>query len=525
MAARPRHVWLVGGGISALAAAALLVRESGMPGDRIHVLEQAPVLGGSLDGSGDPERGYLVRGGRMFEPHFGCTYDLFRSIPAVDDPGVSVTDQVHAFSRRFVPSSRCRLVRGGRPVEAPALGLALRERLDLLRLTRIPEATLGDRTIEAWFRPRFLGTDFWLMWSTMFAFQPWHGVVELRRYARRFMHLLPGFARLQGIQRTPLNQYDALIAPLERWLRSRGVDIRTGVRVVDLAFEGTDVPARVTGILAERSGSPLGIGVGPDDRVFVTLGSMTAGSSTGDWDRAPVPVPGRPPDWALWDRLARRSPVFGRPGAFAGDVRRSRWTSFTVTLRDPAFFAWMDRFTGSRDGTGGLVTLADSSWRLSIVLPRQPHFRDQPDDVQVFWGYALFPDATGDHVRKPMDTCSGGEIVREVFHHLGLGAQFGSWCRGARCVPCRMPYITSQFMPRRPGDRPRVVPAPALNYACLGQFCELPDDTVFTVEYSVRSAWTAVQESVGAARGPMPLYRGCEDPGVQLRALRTLLTT
>jgi oleate hydratase len=52
----------------------------------------------------------------------------------------------------------------------------------------------------------------------------------------------------------------------------------------------------------------------------------------------------------------------------------------------------MEQFTGNKAGTGGLVTLVDSSWLLSVVLPYQPHFVNQPEDINVFWGYGLFPD-------------------------------------------------------------------------------------------------------------------------------------
>src|SRR5256885_12875017 len=51
-----------------------------------------------------------------------------------------------------------------------------------------------------------------------------------------------------------------------------------------------------------------------------------------------------------------------------------------------------------------------------------------------------------------------------------------------------MPYITSMFMPRMPGDRPLPVPAGSQNLAFVSQFVELADDVVFTVEYSVRAA-------------------------------------
>ena len=195
---------IVGGGIAGLAAAALLIRDAGWPGRRIEVLEQGSTFGGSLDGGGDPTRGYLIRGGRMLEPHFGCTFDLFRHIPSLAAPGLSVTDEIHAFTRRFVTSSHCRLVRDRRRLEAPALQLSLRDRIDMARLACTREEALGATTIETWFRPHFLASNFWFMWASMFAFQPWHSVAEFRRYMLRFMHLLPGFNRLEGIIRTPL---------------------------------------------------------------------------------------------------------------------------------------------------------------------------------------------------------------------------------------------------------------------------------------------------------------------------------
>jgi oleate hydratase len=67
-----RDAWIAGAGIAGLATAAYLIR-GGFDGRRIHVLEQEPVTGGSLDGAGDADSGYRLRGGRMLEPHFGCT--------------------------------------------------------------------------------------------------------------------------------------------------------------------------------------------------------------------------------------------------------------------------------------------------------------------------------------------------------------------------------------------------------------------------------------------------------------------
>ena len=93
--------YLVGSGIASLSAAAFLIREGGFSGADIVILEEQDRKGGSLDAAGSPETGYTMRGGRMFEVHFDCTYDLLSSIPSLDDPSKSVTEDTFAFHEDF----------------------------------------------------------------------------------------------------------------------------------------------------------------------------------------------------------------------------------------------------------------------------------------------------------------------------------------------------------------------------------------------------------------------------------------
>jgi oleate hydratase len=85
-----------------------------------------------------------------------------------------------------------------------------------------------------------------------------------------------------------------------------------------------------------------------------------------------------------------------------------------------------------------------------------------------------------------------------------------------------MPFITSQFLRRKIGSRPQVFPESSTNFAFIGQFCEMPDDTVFTVEYSIRSAQTAVYALLGLKREPPAVYKGTFDPRVLLKAFMAL---
>jgi len=331
------------------------------------------------------------------------------------------------------------------------------------------ERSLAGLTIEGCFGDGFFRSNFWILWSTMFAFAPWHSAIEFKRYLRRFIHLFPGIKTLAGVLRSRHNQYDDLIAPILAWLRAQGVRFHPGHQVNDVEFVCEDAIRRVSALHLMHDGKSESLPVSARDRVFLTLGSMTEASSLGSTS-APPPRP-------------------------------------------------------STAGSGGLVTFAESAWLLSIVLFHQPHFRDQPEDTYVFWGNGLYPERPGNFVGKPMSGCSGAEILQELAGHLGLvGDQAERLLGGAVSLPCLMPFITSQFMPRAPGDRPPLLPQPGSNFALLGQFAEIPDDVVFTVEYSVRSAMSAVYGLLAVERevpAVRPTYR---NPAVLLKALAAALT-
>jgi len=187
------------------------------------------------------------------------------------------------------------------------------------------------------------------------------------------------------------------------------------------------------------------IAVNDCDFVFLQNGSMTDASSLGSMTTAPAQLTKADSgNWTLWEKLAKGRPEFGNPAAFNRCLAQSCWESFTVTLKTPAFFDQMIQFSGNEPGIGGLVTFKDSNWLMSIVLAYQPHFPNQPPDVQVFWGYSLFPDRVGNFVPKPMAECNGTEILRELCGHLRFDLDT---VEGANCIPCRMPYITSMFVP------------------------------------------------------------------------------
>lgn len=226
--------------------------------------------------------------------------------------------------------------------------------------------------------------------------------------------------------------------------------------------------------------------------------------------------------WELWENISKKRNYLGNPLVFMGDINKSKWESFTVTTKSPLFFKLMEDFSGNKPGTGALVTFKDSNWYFSIVLAYQPHFRNQPEDTKVFWGYGFFPNKKGNFVNKKMSECSGKEILFEVCSHLKFDKNIPFILKKSTCIPCMMPFITSQFMPRKRGDRPEVVPKSSGNFAFIGQYCEIPNDVVFTVEYSVRSAQIAVYSLLGINKKIPKIYQGKYNLRILFNGLRTL---
>lgn len=381
--------YFVGGGIGSLAGAAFLIRDGGVNGNDITIYEQLALLGGSLDGARLPDGAYSLRGGRMLTTdHYECTWDLLASIPSLTHPDLSMRDETITFNVEHRAHSRARLVDRNRfKIDVATMGFTMQDRAELLRLMETSEEKLGNSRITDWLSPSFFETNFWYMWQTTFAFQPWHSAVELKRYLHRFISEFPRIETLAGVKRTVYNQYDAIVRPVTGWLEQQGVRFDRNTRVTDMQFAEADGKLAVTSLAVEASGASERITLAGDDLVFFQNGSMTDASSLGTMT-APLPrlTKADSHGWELWEKIAAGRPEFGRPAAFNASIPESYWASFTVTCRDGRFFEQMETFTGNQAGTGGLVTFKDSNWLMSVVLYHQPHFEGQADNEQVILG-------------------------------------------------------------------------------------------------------------------------------------------
>ena len=220
-----------------------------------------------------------MRGGRMLDLEaYTCTYDLLSFIPSLSEPGLTVKDEIFDFNERIKTHARCRLVEAGHKLDVTSPGFRWRDRRDLIKLLFRSEDSLGICRIEDCFALAFFRTNFWFLWCTTFAFQPWHSAAEFRRYLLRFLHEFPRIHTLSGVYRTPYNQYDSIVRPLVKWLEDQGVAFELSCRVTGLDLKPVGGRITVERIRYTREGEPAVIPVTEDDRVFATLGSITADS-------------------------------------------------------------------------------------------------------------------------------------------------------------------------------------------------------------------------------------------------------
>lgn len=533
-----KRAWFVGSGLSSLSGAAFLIRDGHMPGANITIFEEQDIPGGALDGLDEPEKGFVIRGGRELESNYECMWDLWRSIPSLEIKDASVLDEFFWLNHDDPNYSLCRVTidQGQDAHTDKKFALTDRAQKDLIKLFLMTREECENVRINDFFSLDFLDSNFWLYWRTMFAFQEWHSLLEMKLYLHRFIHHIHGMPDLSTLKFTKYNQYESFVLPLHKYLVDHGVNFQYHTRVddIDFTFEEANGTSRAAYIhwtdLSKNRASGTSLTI--NDLLFMTIGSLTENSSTGD-NKTPSGLnTGPAPAWDLWRRIADKTPatqLFGRPDVFGAysKISATKWESCTVTTLDPRIPALMEKichrdpFSG-RVVTGGIVTVRDSGWLMSWTVNRQPHFKKQKPNEIVVWVYGLFvDDVPGNYIKKPMSACTGEEITMEWLYHLGCPVeQIAELAQtGAKSVPVMMPYVTSFFMPRTKGDRPDVVPRGSENYAFIGQFAESGRDCIFTCEYAVRTAMQAVYTLLNVERSVPEVWGSTYDVRVLVKAI------
>jgi len=502
-----KSAYIIGTGLAGLSAAFYLVRDGRMKGEHIHLLEKLDLAGGSCDGRKDITKGFYMRGGREMDNHFECMWDMFRSVPSIETPDVSVLDEYYWLNKHDPNYSLCRAtINCGEDAHTDKLFKLDRESaMALSKLFLTPEKTLENKKISDVLPESFWKTNFWLYWQTMFAFQKWSSALEMKRYLCRYVHHIDGLPDFSALRFTKYNQYESMILPLIKYLKNNGVKIDYGIDVKNVIFKSKQNKKVATKIVYENDGETKEIDLTEDDLVFITNGCCTDTSCYGDQDNAPdlsIIKNGKGESWDLWKNIASQASngEFGNPDKFCNHVDKTNWMSATIEVSDDDIIKHIINICkrDPREGkvtTGGIVTVKDSmeNWYLSWTINRQPQFKSQNKNSVLVWLYALSTNKPGNFVKKPIKECTGKEVCEEWLYHIGLPInEIEKYADICNTTTCYMPYINAFFQPRKEKDRPLVVPKNSINFAFVGQFAETPRDTIFTTECSIRTGMEAV---------------------------------
>ena len=529
-----KSAYIIGTGLAGLTAAFYLVRDGQMKGEHVHLLEKLDLAGGSCDGRKDVTKGFYMRGGREMDNHFEVMWDVFRDVPSIETPNVSVLDEYYWLNKHDPNYSLCRATTDcGKDAHTDKqFKLDKASALALSKLFMTPEDQLEDKKISDVLPDSFWSTNFWLYWQTMFAFQRWSSALEMKRYLCRYVHHIDGLPDFSALRFTKYNQYESMILPLVKYLEAHGVTVEYGVDVKNVVIQQKDDNKIAKQIVYVKDGKQQTIDLIEDDLVFVTNGCCTDTSCYGDQTHAPDLSNirnGVGESWDLWKNIAKQAKngEFGNPDAFCSDYEATNWMSATVATSNEEIIKYIMNVCkrDPRSGkvtTGGIVTVKDSTdnWYLSWTINRQPQFKAQDKNTVLVWVYALNTNRPGNYVKKAMRNCTGEEVCREWLYHLGVPTNKINALAKDACntTTCFMPYINAFFQPRKNSDRPLVVPQGAVNFAFIGQFAETPRDTIFTTEYSMRTGMEAVYTLLNVDRGVPEVWGSCYDVRELLRA-------
>ena len=528
-----KSAYIIGTGLAGLSAAFYLLRDGQMRGEHIHLLEKLDLAGGSCDGRKDITKGFYMRGGREMDNHFECMWDMFRSVPSIETPNVSVLDEYYWLNKHDPNYSLCRAtVNCGEDAHTDKLfKLDRKSAMALSKLFITPEKDLENKKISDVLPDTFWETNFWLYWQTMFAFQRWSSALEMKRYLCRYVHHIDGLPDFSALRFTKYNQYESMILPLTKYLMDNGVKIEYGIDVKNVVFDINKDKKVAKQIVYESNGEEKTIDLIEDDLVFITNGCCTDTSCYGDQDNAPdlsVIENGKGESWDMWKNIAAQAPngEFGNPDKFCSDIDKTNWMSATIEVSDENIIKHIIDICkrDPRSGkvtTGGIVTVKDSTknWYLSWTINRQPQFKSQNKNAVLVWVYALNTDKKGNFVKKAIRECTGKEVCQEWLYHIGMNKdEIEQYSEKCNTTTCYMPYINAFFQPREEKDRPLVVPNGAVNFAFIGQFAETPRDTIFTTEYSIRTGMEAAYTLLNIDRAVPEVWGSKYDVRELLRA-------
>ncbi len=516
------QMYIVGAGLAGLAAAVYAIQDANFNPQNIHIIDEKSYKGGALYSEGGAKgKVYSTPGARLLDEiaHNHFRWNFLKRIPnmaeqdAMEKLGNSpeklqsfnkfkktISDDMEDYFKTHHLDGKVRLIdKNKKVIDAHKFGLTggdLWAAAKFLYFT--PERKIQDKRVDEVLPPHFFKTNFWAMFQGVFAFQQWHSAIECQRYMLRFFASISTITSLHTEMNPPYDSYNAWVVPTVRYLKSLGVDFVMGTRVVDVDFRPTTDEKTITRLHCLQQGVVKDIPIRRNDFTFISIGSKVSDVKIGSMHKAPVTVQvDHPEDGAflLWQKMAVKQPELGNPLKFTASPDHSEFVIWSCTTKGKVWDRLVLNLTGNkRMGEQHEIVFPDSPWRNIFHVPWQPFVPNQTPDTTIIMGMCEHCGNKGEFVKKPMWACTGEEILTEFSKAFGWEKELPEIINNSEMTVYYEPYVTSMFLPRNLFDRPKVVPNKSTNLAFIGEYTEMPEDTVFMVSYSTKSAQLAVHQ-------------------------------
>ncbi|KAJ6035545.1 hypothetical protein N7460_009720 [Penicillium canescens] len=469
------EAWILGSGIASLASAVYLIKNAHLRPSAVHVLDEHLSLQQTLHHQGTTHAGYDQFAGCLPAPAGSGLTELLDIIPSAVTEGRSYLHDLRAAEEQNAMNRNggtCFIAQNKgafRHLPTESLNIGWSHRIHLMRLLIKGEKSLQKREIRHFFRESFFRID-----------TPWHSAAEFRRAVRQYLSDFHSLGILSCLDLTGYYQYESIHLPIYFFLRSQGVDFQFNIKIRNVETTVNQNRRTISRLAVSQNGLDFGNVIGPSDIVIATPGSTVSGSEIGTNDLPPACHSIEAGDhldanWALWLEAGNKYSDHGNPYTFCTRKSESMLESFTITTEHIGFVDYLQSLSRCTSQAGAIILMMNSNWGLRLCLPVQPVFTHQSQDVCVLWGFALFPENEGEHVKKNMLVCSGAEIMSEILYYLNPPGEMATEAlQRSITIPRVMPRMSSALLTRSLEDRACITPESVVNIGLVGPFVESP---------------------------------------------------
>ncbi len=470
-ALKNKNAYITGGGLSALASALYLVRDCGFDASNVHLF-----LGRGIN-HGNAQTGYICRRNKLISQDNSLNFfELMSGVNSLDIPDLTVCDEILNI---YQASNKMRNItfvdNNANVVDISKIRIEKSHIKAICELLQRETVSLRTVTLDDALPYDFFSTSFWNLMCAAYGFSK---DVSAYEFAQCLVHMDD---MLSGTLPGAFDRQEEIIEPIKVHLKQIGVDVCENSAVSDIGFKN----GKADSIHYTENGIRKVVFLNEGDICIFPTDEMSECEALGNFNESAPRIFTSP--YSLWEKLAEKNSVFNNPSLFFDEFDSQMSQEFTITLSNRLLPDLIDKVTCGALGTDGVIVLDNSSWKMTICAVPSSHFKDIADDVSIIWGCASRFDRDGEKCNKPMTDCSGAEILYELISCFNLDEAWDDIRETViNVIPCHRKYDRAILSPVE--SKLEIIPTGISNFAVSGDFAECDGETVFSEEYSVKTA-------------------------------------